>query len=154
MDALKSIRTDGDKIEIVNQLLLPHTIEYVNIQTIEEAHDAIKSMKVSPLAPEISSLTRLICRSAVHLPSLLSRHWPSLLICRGLFKRLLLQHFYPFQKLSKRTSPRSWITCTQQDQQRSILAPQLAVSQNYFNLPKMCSRTRRPSLESSLQKPN
>ena len=47
MDTLKSIRTlDQDKIDIVNQLLLPHTIEYVQILTIEHAHDAIKSMKV------------------------------------------------------------------------------------------------------------
>lgn len=47
MDTLKSIRTlDEDKIDIINQLLLPHTIEYVQIQTIEHAHDAIKSMKV------------------------------------------------------------------------------------------------------------
>jgi hypothetical protein len=47
MDTLRSIRTlDQDKIDIVNQLLLPHTIEYVQIQTIEQAHDAIKSMKV------------------------------------------------------------------------------------------------------------
>lgn len=49
MNALKSIRIlDQDKIDIVNQLLLPHTIEYVQIQTIEQAHDAIKSMKVRP----------------------------------------------------------------------------------------------------------
>ncbi|KIK91357.1 hypothetical protein PAXRUDRAFT_635120 [Paxillus rubicundulus Ve08.2h10] len=58
MDALKSIRTDGDKVEIVNQLLLPHTIEYLDIQTIEEAHDAIKSMKIRG-APAIASLATL-----------------------------------------------------------------------------------------------
>lgn len=47
MDVLKSIRTfDQDKIDVVNQLLLPHSIEYVQIQTVEHAHDAIKSMKV------------------------------------------------------------------------------------------------------------
>lgn len=44
MSPLTSIKTDGDKIEIVNQLLLPHTTEYVEIGSIEEAHDAIKSM--------------------------------------------------------------------------------------------------------------
>jgi endonuclease YncB( thermonuclease family) len=45
---LTSIRTvgDGDNIEIVNQLLLPHTVEWIQISTPEEAHDAIKSMKV------------------------------------------------------------------------------------------------------------
>jgi methylthioribose-1-phosphate isomerase len=59
MDALKSIRIlDQDKIDIVNQLLLPHTIEYVQIQTIEQAHDAIKSMKIRG-APAIASLASL-----------------------------------------------------------------------------------------------
>lgn len=43
---LKSIRADGDKLEIINQLLLPHTTEWIQINSIEEAHDAIKSMKV------------------------------------------------------------------------------------------------------------
>ena len=42
-----SIRTDGNDIEIVNQLLLPHVVEFIPIKTIEDAHDAIKSMKVS-----------------------------------------------------------------------------------------------------------
>ena len=45
--ALTSIKTTGDKIEIVNQLLLPHTTEFIDIDTIEQAYDAIKSMKVS-----------------------------------------------------------------------------------------------------------
>jgi methylthioribose-1-phosphate isomerase len=48
MAALSSIRTSGDKLEIVNQLLLPHIIEFIEIKTIEEAHDAIKTMKVWP----------------------------------------------------------------------------------------------------------
>jgi hypothetical protein len=44
---LTSIRTSEDsKIEIVNQLLLPHITEFIEIVTIEQAHDAIKSMKV------------------------------------------------------------------------------------------------------------
>ncbi|KIJ67976.1 hypothetical protein HYDPIDRAFT_83497 [Hydnomerulius pinastri MD-312] len=55
MDALKSIKTDRDKVEIVNQLLLPHTIEYLQIETIEQAHDAIKTMKIRG-APAIASL--------------------------------------------------------------------------------------------------
>jgi len=47
MAGLTSIRTSGDsKIEIVNQLLLPHITEFIEIVTIEQAHDAIKSMKV------------------------------------------------------------------------------------------------------------
>ena len=49
MSGLSSIRTSGEKIEIVNQLLLPHTTEWVPVDTIEQAYDAIKSMKVCPL---------------------------------------------------------------------------------------------------------
>ncbi|KZT42459.1 Methylthioribose-1-phosphate isomerase [Sistotremastrum suecicum HHB10207 ss-3] len=55
---LTSIRTDGDKIEIVNQLLLPHVTEFVEIHDIYEAHDAIKSMKIRG-APAIASLAAL-----------------------------------------------------------------------------------------------
>ncbi|KAI0341954.1 eukaryotic translation initiation factor 2B [Trametopsis cervina] len=58
MVALTSIRTEGGKIEIVNQLLLPHTVEFLPINTIEEAHDAIKSMKIRG-APAIASLAAL-----------------------------------------------------------------------------------------------
>ena len=46
MAAISSIRTSGDRIEIIDQLLLPHTQEWIEIDTIEKAHDAIKSMKV------------------------------------------------------------------------------------------------------------
>jgi len=46
MTAISSIRTSGDRIEIVDQLLLPHTQEWVKIDTIEKAYEAIKSMKV------------------------------------------------------------------------------------------------------------
>jgi hypothetical protein len=45
-EALASIRLSDDKIEIVNQLLLPHATEWLAIDTIEQAHDAIKTMKV------------------------------------------------------------------------------------------------------------
>lgn len=45
--ALVSIRTNDDKIEIVDQLLLPHITKFVEVNSIEDAHDAIKSMKVS-----------------------------------------------------------------------------------------------------------
>ncbi len=41
-----SIRTSEGKLEIVNQLLLPHTTEYLEIKSIDDAFDAIKSMKV------------------------------------------------------------------------------------------------------------
>lgn len=43
---LASLRTAGEKIEIVNQLLLPHTTEWIPVDSIEQAYDAIKSMKV------------------------------------------------------------------------------------------------------------
>jgi methylthioribose-1-phosphate isomerase len=43
---LTSIRTSGSKIEIINQLLLPHTTEWIPIDSIEQAYEAIKSMKV------------------------------------------------------------------------------------------------------------
>lgn len=46
MAPLTSIRTSNGKLEIVNQLLLPHTTEFIEINTIEDAHDAIKTMKV------------------------------------------------------------------------------------------------------------
>jgi len=61
---LTSIRTTGTKIEIVNQLLLPHTVEFVEIDTIEKAHDAIKRMMIRG-APAIASLAALAI--AAHL---------------------------------------------------------------------------------------
>ena len=44
--ALTSIRASGTQLEIVNQLHLPHKVEYVAIESIEDAYDAIKTMKV------------------------------------------------------------------------------------------------------------
>ncbi|KAF8070623.1 hypothetical protein FPV67DRAFT_1779946 [Lyophyllum atratum] len=58
MAPLTSIRTSNGKLEIVNQLLLPHTTEYLVINTIEDAHDAIKTMKIRG-APAIASLAAL-----------------------------------------------------------------------------------------------
>jgi methylthioribose-1-phosphate isomerase len=46
-EALTSIKTSDDRIQIINQLILPHTTEWLAIDTIEQAHDAIKTMKVS-----------------------------------------------------------------------------------------------------------
>jgi methylthioribose-1-phosphate isomerase len=62
-EALTSIKTSDDKIQIINQLLLPHTTEWLSIDTIEQAHDAIKTMKVSdtsrlPSLPGFSTSTR------------------------------------------------------------------------------------------------
>jgi methylthioribose-1-phosphate isomerase len=52
MSFLASIRTSGDEIEIVNQLLLPHITEWLKINSIEDAHEAIRSMKASPSIDE------------------------------------------------------------------------------------------------------
>ncbi|KAG8965850.1 S-methyl-5-thioribose-1-phosphate isomerase [Tulasnella sp. 419] len=57
-EPLCSIRTDGDKIEIINQLLLPHVFEWIPINSPEDAHEAIKSMKIRG-APAIASLAAL-----------------------------------------------------------------------------------------------
>ncbi|PIL36168.1 hypothetical protein GSI_01828 [Ganoderma sinense ZZ0214-1] len=53
-----SIRTSEGKLEIVNQLLLPHTTEYIEIKSIDDAFDGIKSMKIRG-APAIASLASL-----------------------------------------------------------------------------------------------
>ncbi|KAI0374056.1 eukaryotic translation initiation factor 2B [Pilatotrama ljubarskyi] len=58
MPALTSIRTSEGKLEIVNQLLLPHTTEFIEITNIDDAFDAIKSMKIRG-APAIASLAAL-----------------------------------------------------------------------------------------------
>ncbi|TFK26525.1 translation initiation factor 2B subunit I family protein [Coprinopsis marcescibilis] len=55
---LISIRTNDDNIEIVDQLLLPHITEFIPINSVEEAHDAIKTMKIRG-APAIASLASL-----------------------------------------------------------------------------------------------
>ncbi|PPR05836.1 hypothetical protein CVT26_010116 [Gymnopilus dilepis] len=58
MAPLISIRLSDDKLEIVNQLLLPHITEFIEINSVEDAHDAIKSMKIRG-APAIASLAAL-----------------------------------------------------------------------------------------------
>ena len=57
-EALISIKTSDDNIQIINQLLLPHTTEWLAIDTIEQAHDAIKTMKVSATSrlPDFSTV--------------------------------------------------------------------------------------------------
>ncbi|KAH9176347.1 putative translation initiation factor aIF-2BI/5-methylthioribose-1-phosphate isomerase [Lactarius sanguifluus] len=57
-ETLTSIQLSDDKIQIVNQLVLPHTTEWLVIDTIEQAHDAIRSMKIRG-APAIGSLAAL-----------------------------------------------------------------------------------------------
>ncbi|EIN11878.1 eukaryotic translation initiation factor 2B [Punctularia strigosozonata HHB-11173 SS5] len=50
--------TGVERIEIINQLLLPHTEEWIEIDTVEKAWDAIRSMKIRG-APAIASLAAL-----------------------------------------------------------------------------------------------
>ena len=66
--ALISIKTSDDKIEIVNQLLLPHITEYVEVDTIEDAHDAIKTMKVRYLHCQTDLISDRNIRSEAHQP--------------------------------------------------------------------------------------
>lgn len=54
---LRSIKVDDDRLEIVNQLLLPHATEYVEINSVEDAYDAIKSMKACPCSSWEGRLT-------------------------------------------------------------------------------------------------
>lgn len=56
--ALTSIKTDGDEIQIIDQLLLPHTQEWIRIDSTNDAYEAIKSMKIRG-APAIASLASL-----------------------------------------------------------------------------------------------
>jgi methylthioribose-1-phosphate isomerase len=55
---LTSIRQSQGKLEIVDQLLLPHTTEWIHISTVEEAHDAIKSMKARRNWHAVNALMR------------------------------------------------------------------------------------------------
>lgn len=55
---LTSIRTDGDSIEIIDQLVLPHSYVWTAVDSPNDAYDAIKSMKIRG-APAIASLAAL-----------------------------------------------------------------------------------------------
>ncbi|KAI0823718.1 eukaryotic translation initiation factor 2B [Trametes gibbosa] len=73
MPALTSIRTSEGKLEIVDQLLLPHTTAFVEIKSVEDAFDAIKSMRIRG-APAIASLAVLavadhLSRALEHIPT-------------------------------------------------------------------------------------
>ncbi|KZO98862.1 Methylthioribose-1-phosphate isomerase [Calocera viscosa TUFC12733] len=58
VQSMSSLRTTGEEIEIVDQLLLPHIVRWVRVDTPAEAFDAIKSMKIRG-APAIASLASL-----------------------------------------------------------------------------------------------
>lgn len=46
-DAIVGLKVDGDDINIIDQLQLPHVKTYISINSPNEAYDAIKTMKVS-----------------------------------------------------------------------------------------------------------
>ncbi|WVR07796.1 methylthioribose-1-phosphate isomerase [Kwoniella sp. DSM 27419] len=62
-DMMTSIRIDqSGQVEIVDQLLLPHSVVWMPVSTPEEAFDAIKTMRIRG-APAIASLAALSLRS-------------------------------------------------------------------------------------------
>ncbi|WWC71877.1 methylthioribose-1-phosphate isomerase [Kwoniella pini CBS 10737] len=64
-DMMTSIRIDkSGQVEIVDQLLLPHSVKWIPISTTEEAFEAIKSMKIRG-APAIASLAALSLKSSL-----------------------------------------------------------------------------------------
>lgn len=127
--SLTSIQTSGDDIQIVNQLLLPHVVEFLPINTIEEAHDAIKTMKVRHF-PSICICSVCLGSSCLfgllrfeerlQLPHWLLSHSPptSLLLSRN------LQHqtSFPHPTLSNPTYSHCSTTYTPRDRPRSTWA--------------------------------
>jgi hypothetical protein len=147
MAGLSSIRTHGDKIEIVNQLLLPHTTVFLEIKSIQDAHDAIKTMKVRieirrfyliPSACTLNAGHRFVglprslrwqrCRSPHTLPRRCKR-----LHGRSSLDQLLLYKLTLCPSLTSSLLP---------VRQRSTLALQLAVCQSYFRQQLKQGRTR------------
>ena len=144
-EGLASIRSSDDKIEIINQLLLPHTTEWLSIDSIAQAHDAIKTMKVRTLRLHIpasaeserSSLFYLFIfllagggRSGARQPSRLSLLSASRSTWLGLCgpTTTLHQNSSPRPNLSRRTSPRSSISCSPRVRRPSTSAPPRAAS--------------------------
>jgi methylthioribose-1-phosphate isomerase len=46
MEGLQAIKYERGKLEVLDQLRLPHEFVYDNVSTSEEAFDCIKSMRV------------------------------------------------------------------------------------------------------------
>lgn len=46
MGSLRAIKYERGKLEVLDQLKLPHEFVYDNVTTCEEAFDCIKSMRV------------------------------------------------------------------------------------------------------------
>ena len=48
---LEAIKYDGKRLEILDQLLLPSKSVYEEVRTVQDAWEAIRSMKVLPFHP-------------------------------------------------------------------------------------------------------
>lgn len=51
MGGLEAIKYSRGKLEVLDQLRLPHEFVYDNVSTCEEAFDSIKSMRVRGIYP-------------------------------------------------------------------------------------------------------
>ncbi|KAF8529784.1 eukaryotic translation initiation factor 2B [Hysterangium stoloniferum] len=94
-NALVGLKTDGDKIEIIDQLLLPHVKKYISITSTDEAFEAIKSMRIRG-APAIASLASLSLASHLSV-SLAESPSPSFLASPAALKEYatpILDHLY------------------------------------------------------------
>ena len=62
---LQAIKYSRGKLEILDQLRLPHEEVYVNIQTVQDAWDAIHSMQVrgAPAIAIVAALSIAVCLS-------------------------------------------------------------------------------------------
>lgn len=77
---LEAIRYRAGSLQILNQLLLPHQTVYDDLRSVQDAYEAIKSMKVRQLHPPTSPCTHprgtrvflfpvslLLCSSPAHV---------------------------------------------------------------------------------------
>lgn len=67
MAGLQAIKYDRGKLEVLDQLKLPHEFVYDNVSTCEEGFDCIKSMRVRGMLrsglPPALTMAELVVRS-------------------------------------------------------------------------------------------
>lgn len=74
---LEAIRYRAGSLQILNQLLLPHQTVYDDLRSVQDAYEAIKSMKVrelhspSRLRATVHVSPRNVCFSSTHVALLL-----------------------------------------------------------------------------------
>jgi len=68
MDGLQAIKYERGKLEVLDQLRLPHEFIYDRVQTCEEAFDCIKSMRVRGLY--LGTLLNPIAKSWLGAPAI------------------------------------------------------------------------------------